>query len=216
MDDVAALGYHLLAKFRNSRGQKNLILQTLHNIAIRSTCHRLRRLKNQISSHSRKDPETHNIGIMSNTFYAWTCAEESLRILVEWAQDGEPKHQTAIWNLNSFTKWNLTYRFSAFFLLGVVAWNEGLIPEFCENSESLDFLRHSHLATWLPVEGVGLWISMIWCAGAGPRQQLLGRAQRRQPKSSSAIETVRKLTWPVFCDYAECILPNDMCDYVGI
>lgn len=73
MDDVA-LGYQLLAKFWNSGGQKNLILQILHNIAIRRsrstciTCHL--RLKNQISSHSREDPETHNIGIMSNTFYS--------------------------------------------------------------------------------------------------------------------------------------------------
>ena len=29
MDDVAALGYQLLAKFRNSRGQKNLILSNI-------------------------------------------------------------------------------------------------------------------------------------------------------------------------------------------
>ena len=57
---------------------------------------------------------------------------------------------------------------------------------------------------------------MVWCAGAGPRRPMLGRAQRRQPKSSSAIETVRKLTQLVSCDYAECILPNDMYDYVGI
>ena len=171
------------------------------------------RLKNQISSHSWKDPESHNIGIMSNTFYAWTCAEESLRILVEWAQDGEPKHQTGTWNLNSFTKWNFTYRFSAFFLLGVVAWNKGLIPGILWKFRVPGFfetLPSCHMAACRRSWTLDLYdlVCRRWSEAADAGQS---------PAQAAQIFICNwKLTWPVFCDYAECILPNDMCDYVGI